>query len=63
MALYDKNTESLYSEKDGLYGLEPEGLQNFMLLLDARVQSCNWTNMLTYPVANAAGVLQNLYTW
>ena len=56
-ALYDKNTESLYNEKDGQYGLEPEGLQAFMLLLDDRVQTSNWTDMLTYQVMNNVGIV------
>ena len=60
-ALYDKNTEKLYSDKESLYGLEPEGLQSFMLLVDARVQSSNWKGMLTYQVINNAGVLQATY--
>ena len=61
IALYDKNTESLYGDRTGRYGLEPEGLQAFMLLVDARVQSANWKEMLTYQVINNAGNLQATY--
>ena len=60
-ALYDKNTESLYNDKEGQYGLEPEGLQGFMLLVDARAQSSSWQGMLTYQVLNSAGGLQPTY--
>jgi hypothetical protein len=60
-ALYDKNTESLYNDKEGQYSLEPEGLQGFMQLVDARVKSSNWQLMLTYQVLNNAGILQPTY--
>lgn len=61
MSIYNSNTESLYSDKDSQYGLEPEDLQSFMLLLDARVQSSNWKDMLTYQAVNQQGVLQPMY--
>ncbi len=32
-----------------------------MLLLDARVQTCNWNDMLTYQTVNNAGVPQTIY--
>ena len=60
-ALYDKNTEGLYNDKETHYGLEPEGLQGFMLLVDARVKSSNWQAMLTYQVMNNAGMLRATY--
>ena len=61
MALYEKNTESLYHDKEGQYGLEPEGLQAFMLMLDDRVWTSNWREMLTYQVVNNMGIVQPMY--
>ena len=52
LAIYRDNTESLYAydKNADRFDLEPDRLQGFMALLEARVVRCGWQALLTYTV-------------